>query len=83
MAAEVVETNSKPPVIEGPGRYVVYATPDGGWLVARAVGTCQTCQDCGCGEQAEPIVLPPMIISLASKTGKGKLLGMLKAASKT
>jgi hypothetical protein len=72
---------AKPPVVEGPGRYVVYEAPDGGWVVGRAVGICETCQGCGCGEQAEPIQIPALVISLASQQGKGKLMGMLKAVS--
>lgn len=73
--------NGKPPTVEGPGRYHVYAAPDGGWVVARAVGICETCENCGCGEQADPIVIPQMVIALAGQTGKGKLMGMLRAAA--
>lgn len=72
----------EPPVIEGPGRYKVYEAPDGGWVVARAVGICQTCQDCGCGEQAEPVQVPGMVVALARQQGKGRLLGALKAATR-
>lgn len=71
----------KPPVLEGPGRYVVYEAPDGGWVVARAVDICETCQVCGCGVQADPIPIPAMVIAIAKRQGKGNLLGMLKAAA--
>lgn len=71
----------EPEVIEGPGRYIVKKAPDGGWVVGRALGICQTCQDCGCGEQAELIQVPGMVIQMAMQQGKGKLLGMLKAVS--
>jgi len=74
----MAEVNGKPPVIEGPGRYCVYQAPDGGWIVARAVGLCQTCLDCGCGEQADPIAIPAMVIKMARSQG-GNLLGKLKA----
>lgn len=49
-----------PEVIEGPGRYIVRKAPgsDPGWIVGRAVGICERCQGCGCGEQADPISLP-------------------------
>lgn len=77
----MTEANGKPPVIEGPGRYVVYAAPDGGWVIARAIGICERCEGCGCGEQAEPIQVPGLVISMAQSQGKGKLLGMLKAAT--
>jgi hypothetical protein len=79
--AAAAAVNGRPPVIEGPGRYCVYLSPDGGWVVARAVGICDTCQGCGCGEQAEPIVIPSLVISMAMQQGKGKLLGMLKAVT--
>jgi hypothetical protein len=82
MTAEPQDTEApRPPVIEGPGRYVVFQAPDGGWIVARAVELCDRCQGCGCGEQAEPIQIPSLVISMASQQGKGKLLGMLKAVS--
>lgn len=71
----------RPPVIEGPGRYVVYEAPDKGWVIARAVGICDTCQGCGCGEQAEAVQIPAMVISLAAQQGKGRLMSMLKAVS--
>jgi hypothetical protein len=71
-----------PPVIEGPGRYCVFQAPDGGWVVARAVGICDTCQACGCGEQAEPVQVPGLVIQLAMSQGKNKIMSMLKAARK-
>jgi hypothetical protein len=77
------ESNGKPPVIEGPGRYVIYSAPDGGWVVARAVDICEGCQECGCGEQADAIQIPAMVIALASRQGfsLGKAKEMLKAAA--
>lgn len=73
--------SNSPAVIEGPGRYCVYQAPDGGWVVARAVELCETCLHCGCGEQAEPIQVPAMVIQLAMSQGRGKIMGMLKAAT--
>ncbi len=70
-----------PEVIEGPGRYIVRRGPDGGWVVGRATGICERCANCGCGEQAELIQIPGMVIQLAMSQGKGKILGMLKAAT--
>lgn len=72
---------SQPEVIEGPGRYAVYKSPDGSWVIARAVDICDNCRACGCGEQAEPVQIPAMVISLAMQQGKGKLMSMLKAVS--
>lgn len=65
------------PVLEF-GRYRVFEAPDGGWIVARAVDICQACQDCGCGDQADPIAIPAMVIKMAKAQGPG-LLGKLKA----
>ena len=70
-----------PAVIEGPGRYKVWESPDGGWVIARALDICQTCRECGCGEQAEAIQVPGMVVRLAMQQGKGKLLSALKMAS--
>ncbi len=47
-----------PEVMEGPGRYVVLKVAEGEWVLARAVGICETCRSCGCGEQAQNIALP-------------------------
>jgi hypothetical protein len=66
-----------PPVLEY-GRYRVFEAPDGGWVVARAVDTCETCQACGCGDQADPIQIPAMVISMAKAQGGG-MLSKLKA----
>ena len=67
------------PVIEGPGRYAVYQAGDGGWAIARATGLCETCLGCGCGEQAELIEVPFLVVSMASQAGKNNLLGTLKS----
>lgn len=81
-AEELQDTGpAEPVIIEGPGRYRVYGAPDGGWVIARAVGICETCQNCGCGEQAEPVQIPAMVISLAQTQGKQRLMGMLKAVT--
>ena len=53
-----------PTILEGPGRYKVTEAPDGGWIIARTTGICENCRGCGCGEHAEPITVPGMIIKL-------------------
>src|SRR6516165_5309820 len=53
------------------GRYAVYEAPDGWWVLARAVDVCDTCKEHGCGEQAEPIVVPAMVIKMASMRDAG------------
>lgn len=82
MAAEVSEAPATAPILEGPGRYVVYEAPDGGWIINRTGGICETCQGCGCGEQADPVQIPALAIKLAQSQGRTKLMGMLKAAGK-
>ena len=80
-AEAAAEMAAKPPVIEGPGRYVVYQAPDGGWVLARAVDLCKTCANCGCGEQAPAVQIPAMVIALAQRQGKGGVMAMLKTAT--
>jgi hypothetical protein len=70
-----------PPIIEGPGRYVVYKAPDGGWIIARAGELCGSCASCGCGEQAEPITIPAFAIAMAAGQGRARLMAMLKGVS--
>jgi hypothetical protein len=54
MTAEP-QTETGPEVLEA-GRY-------------RVVSTCETCQACGCGEQADPIQIPAMLIAMAKQGG--------------
>ena len=70
------------PVVLEYGRYRLFESPDGGWVVARAVETCETCQNCGCGSQADPIVIPAMVIKMArAQQGGGGLLSKFKAVT--
>ena len=56
------------------GRYAVYGTGDGGLLIARTSGICQTCQDCGCGQQAEPVgPIPGTLVAMAKAAAAGKM----------
>ena len=70
---------SDEPIVLEFGRYRLFETPDGGWLLRRAVSICDRCQGCGCGEQSEPVVIPGMIVALAkaSQSGGGGRLGGL------
>ena len=77
---EVQQTPVEPVVLEF-GRYRMFESPDGGWVVARAVETCETCRNCGCGSQADPIVIPAMVIKMARAQQGGGLLGKLKAVT--
>lgn len=53
------------------GRYAVYTSPDGGPpVIGRAVGLCETCAACGCGEQQDPVEISPSgIMKVLSKNG--------------
>lgn len=82
--AETPVNSQVPPIVEGPGRYVVYEAPDG-WMLARAVGICDTCRNCGCGEQADPVSLPDftadraLIMGWLMKNANSGLLGNLRS----
>jgi hypothetical protein len=86
MSQQQAETTEpvKPPIIEGPGRYVVYQGPES-WKIARAVGICERCSSCGCGEQAEPVDIPDFskgrnaVLQWAMKNSNGGLLGSLRS----
>ena len=72
------DTHTGPATLEQ-GRYKVSEAEDGGWVIGRAVGTCETCQGCGCGEQADLVHIPAMVIKMARAQGgvMGKLRGMI------
>lgn len=69
------ETATEPVTLER-GRYRVSEAPDGGWVLARATSTCESCQSCGCGEAAELVHIPAMVIKMAR--AQGGMLGKLK-----
>jgi hypothetical protein len=76
-----VQAPSEPTVLEF-GRYRVFESPDGGWVIARAAATCDRCQSCGCGEQVDPIQVPAMVIAMAKQGGGlGKIKAGLKAVT--
>jgi hypothetical protein len=63
------------------GRYAIYEEADGGLVIPRSTGLCDTCQACGCGEQAEPLRVPGPLVKMAKAAaqGKGGALTKLKA----
>ena len=69
-------TTAEPVTLER-GRYRVSEAPDGSWVLARALDTCQSCQSCGCGEAQELVHIPAMFIKMARSQGAG-MLGKLK-----
>lgn len=68
----MTETPDQPDPAER-GRYAVYMQPDGGIVIARAADICQSCQDCGCGTQAEPLTIPAALASIARMAAEGKM----------
>lgn len=69
QAAELDGQAELAPVVEH-GRYRLFQT-DTGLVLARAVDTCERCQECGCGQQAEPLALPD------PRRGRAHLIGWL------
>ena len=55
------------------GRYAVYDDGGGGLVIARAAGICDTCASCGCGEQADPITVPAMLVAAKAFRGASNL----------
>jgi hypothetical protein len=68
-----VETPADPaaPVPLEAGRYKVFSQ-DNGFVIARAVNTCERCAGCGCGDQQEPLDISP--------AGVAKLMSQARAA---
>lgn len=64
------------------GRYAVYQDNAGGLVIARAAGICDTCAGCGCGEQADPITVPAMLVALAKNAAAGGKMPGLGAIRK-
>lgn len=81
QATPPAEAATPQPELLESGRYAVRKAPDGGWIIGRAVNICDSCREHRCGEQADLIQIPAMVIQLAMRQGGGKILGMLKAAA--
>lgn len=64
--------NGQEPATVEHGRFRLFEAPDG-LVLARAVNTCDRCQNCGCGEQQEPVPLPD------PRRGRMHLMGWLAA----
>lgn len=74
---QATEIQAPAPELLERGRYVLWGMPDGSWRIVRAGPLCETCQECGCGEQQDPIDVPAMVVNIV--TGKGQLPGPLQA----
>lgn len=77
MAKNASSAARTPVTLEGPGRYKVVQAPGGDWVIARSVDICETCRECGCGEQAEPVRIPAMVIQMAKRAGQKKMFAQL------
>jgi hypothetical protein len=64
------------------GRYAVYDDGSGGLVIGRASGICETCANCGCGDQADPITVPAMLVALAKNAAAGGKMPGLGAIRK-
>lgn len=67
-----------PPEPAERGRYAIYRTQDGGILIARTAGLCDTCQACGCGQPQEhigPVPGPVLQFMENVRDSGGKLPG--------
>lgn len=58
------------------GRYAIYEQADGGLVIPRTSGLCDTCSACGCGDQAEPIRVPAALVKMARAAAAGETGGM-------
>lgn len=62
------------------GRYAIFEQPDGGLVIPRTSGLCESCAKCTCGEQVEPLKVPGALVKMARAAAEGKGgLGKLKA----
>ena len=64
------------------GRYAINAHPDGRWEITRAVGICERCESCGCGEQQpDPIPVPAVMVPYITgqvQASMKDMFGMIK-----
>ena len=54
------------------GRYAIYEEPDGGLVIPRASGLCESCSGCTCGTQQEPLRIPAVMVKMARAASEGK-----------
>ena len=73
MTEAAPETAEVAPEASERGRYAVYPQADGGAVIARSQGLCESCAGCGCGEQADPITIPAAVMSMAKMVMEGKM----------
>lgn len=67
------------------GRYLAIRTGPHSMTIHRATELCETCRNCGCGAQQEPIDLSPggiMKLMSAAKINPLQMLGMARAGAR-
>lgn len=69
MTTEVQEAG---PRVLAHGRFKLSEAPDGSLIAAAATGLCESCRECGCGDQHEPKIIPAMMVKMLG----GKLKGL-------
>jgi hypothetical protein len=45
-------------------------------VLRHATPLCESCEACGCGEQRDPITIPPMLASIIKAHGEGRRIGV-------
>jgi len=69
------------------GRYAIYQSDDGALVIPRATGLCESCSNCACGTQQEPLRVPGPLVKMARAAaerggaGPAAMLKMLKAGA--
>jgi hypothetical protein len=78
MTAETGTTTAAAaaPELLARGRFALTAMPDGSLVLRHATPLCETCQECGCGEQRDPIVIPAMLAGIIRAHGAGQRIGV-------
>lgn len=76
MTATDEATAAAGPELLARGRFALTAMPDGSLVLRHAAPLCATCEACGCGDQRDPIVVPPMLASIIKAHGEGRRIGI-------
>lgn len=76
------DTQAEPVTLEA-GRYKAVLLADGSAAILRATSTCETCANCGCGEQQEAVRIPAMIINLVKAQMNGESGGLMARIAKS
>jgi hypothetical protein len=70
------------PVLLERGRYALSEMRDGSWVIVRAVPLCESCQNCGCGEQDELPAIPKLYVDVLTGRVQANVRQMLAQVKK-